>query len=48
MQSQPEVHPEPARAHIEAARSCAVPKRASVGDAEALRADVVPPEADAG
>ena len=36
------------RAHPEAARSRAVPERASVGDAEALEADVVPPEADAG
>ena len=47
-QSQPEVHAEPARAHAEAARSCAVPQRANVGDAKALRADTVPPEADAG
>ena len=39
-QSQPEVH-------VEAARSCAVPQRASVGDAEALRVDAVPLEADA-
>ena len=46
MQSQPEVHVEPARAHIEASKSCAVPQRASVGDAEALRADTVPSEAD--
>lgn len=37
-----------ARGHVEAARSCAVPERASVGDAKALEADVVPPEADTG
>ena len=48
MQSQPKVHAEAARAHAKAARSCAVPERASVSDAEALRVDVVPPEADAG
>ncbi len=41
MESQPEVH-------IEAAKSYAMPKRASVGDAEALRANAVPPKADLG
>ena len=38
---------EPARAHAEAARSCAMPQRVNMGDAKALTADAVPPEADA-
>ena len=38
---------EPVRAHAKVARSCAVLKRANVGDAEALEVDAVPPEADA-
>ena len=48
MQSQPEVHTEPTRAHAEVAKRCTVPQRASVGDTEALRADEVPIEADVG
>lgn len=41
------VHAEPARAHAEAARRCAVPRRANVSDAEGQRTDAVPPEAEA-
>jgi len=36
------------KAHTEAARSCAVAKRASMGDAETLKANKVPPKADTG
>ena len=39
---------EPSRAHTELARSYPVPQKASVGDAEGQRADIVAPEADAG
>lgn len=35
-------------AHAEAAKSCTVPERAIMGDTEALEADAMPPEADAG
>lgn len=39
---------EPVRAHAKAAKSCAVPERANVGDVKALEVDAVPPEANAG
>ena len=39
MQKHPRVHTEPARAHTEEAKSCAVPQRASVGDAEGQKVD---------
>ena len=36
-------HAELVRAYAEATKSCVVPQRASVGDAEALEADAAPP-----